>query len=117
MDEKKLDDLIEKNIKDFSMEVDLSQPIMERIEDFETRKAPIKRPLSVIVTVYTVIASLLSIFFVEKLGQYFTITIAKYQIDFTILKYALQGIFIFILGVIVLLFVYFKPWKRSPNSI
>lgn len=114
MDEKKLDELIERNIKAFSKEIDIARPVIERVAAYEVDRSGTPRSFGIILAVYTAVASLLSIFFFEIAAQSYPTLMTWLSLG--VLKSVSQGLLVLILiALAALLFI--APLTRQSQSI
>ena len=106
MDDNQLDQIIENGIKNASMETEVRTPVMARIEEYEITKA--KRPgvLGIIIYIYVLLASLVSIVFFDRVSVHYRPALEQLPFDFSVLKSALQGVFLFMLVYLVILALY-----------
>lgn len=114
MDEKKLDELIEKNIKGTSIEIDISKSIIDRVLDFEIQKSQIPGCYKIILAVYTAVASLFSIFFLEILSQQYQTLLTRFNLEN--LKLISQGVAVLVLIVLFVFMLFFPSLKRPSRS-
>lgn len=115
MDDNKLDKIIEDGIANASMEAEVRTPVMARIEEYEITKA--KRPgvLGIIIYIYTLIASLVSIVFFDRVSAHYRQVLERLPFDFSVLKNVLQGLFLFIFICLIILALYSRSAARKPS--
>jgi hypothetical protein len=113
MENNRLEKIIENSIKNASMEVEVRKPVMARIEDYEMKKA--KRPgiLTILIYIYALGATLVSIIFFDRVVVYFKPFLQQFPTGVSFMEVVLQGVFISMLAFLVILGVY--SW-RSPAS-
>jgi len=113
MENNRLEKTIENGIKNASMEVEVRQPVMARIEDYELKKA--KRPgiLTILIYVYALGATLVSIIFFDRVVVYFKPFLQQFPTGVSFVEVVLQGVFISMLAFLVILGVY--SWQ-SPTA-
>jgi hypothetical protein len=113
MENNRLEKTIENGIKNASMEVEVRQPVMARIEDYEMKKA--RRPgiLTILIYIYALGATLVSIIFFDRVVVYFKPFLQQFPAGGSLVEVVLQGVFIFMLAFLIILGVY--SWQ-SPAS-
>ena len=114
MEENRLDKVIENAIKNASMEVEVRQPMMERITAYEMKAAKRPRIMIILSYIYTLVASLVSLVLLHKISQYLTPFVQRFPGSVSMMKFAIQGVFVFMVAFLLIMGLYF--WQNARKK-
>jgi hypothetical protein len=119
MKEKILNELIKASLKKTFLKIDFSQSIMKKIENYENNKYQLKKISGFILAFFTIFASILSIVSIELFFKFYKYYLQIFNINTSMLKYLLEGFYLFIIisiGGIILKFKELRILKLESTK-
>ena len=96
------------------MEVEVRQPVMERIAAYEMKAAKGPRILIILSYFYTLAASLVSLVLLQKISQYLSPLVQRIPGSVYMMKSAIQGVFVFIVAFLIIMVLYY--WQNARKK-
>ena len=115
MEKNEVDKMIKQNLEASppGMEIDIRRETMSRIEAYEEKRGKVKNIGLWIVSLFVFCAGLVSILLFEGLLPYYEGLFLRLQVDATVVKFGLQGVFlVFILISLTVMISQVKPARH-----
>lgn len=113
MEENQLDRVIENAIKNSTMKADMREPVMDRVAAYEMKKARGSRLKVFLSYIYTFSASLVTLVLLFNASQYLSPHAKQFPGIFSLMRSAIQGVFVFLLVSLLTMGIYYLREARK----